>query len=416
MRLSAGLRKAAVALYIGALVAIALLMVNVGTRAPEWPILAVLGMMAACAEMLPVQIARYGLRLTLTLPFVAAIAVLCGPLAAIGTELAASGIASFVHWIHRRDRLDPFWFGVNASAAVISAAVGWVSCSWLIGRPALATGVFALAYGVCNMGIVMGLGSRKRWSHTHRASGSPSLALLAAAVMAVLSVPVVLLISDGSLWAVPVLLVPVVGIRTAVAMRVQMMEHYDETIVALTLMLQRAHPYTHGHLERVARLTEKVALRLGLGRQRARLVRAAAILHDIGKIAIDEEILEKPAKLDAAEMDHIRKHSEYGAIILSQSEQFRPIVEWIRYHHERPDGQGYPENLTDVEIPVESKIIAVADAFDAMVGGILSGEKRPYREPMTVPEALAELDRCSGTQFDRAVVHAFRDLVLEAGI
>jgi putative nucleotidyltransferase with HDIG domain len=192
-----------------------------------------------------------------------------------------------------------------------------------------------------------------------------------------------------------------------------MYEHYYETITALTLMLQRAHPYTHGHLERVARAAEEVAKRLGLSSQRARMVREAAVLHDIGKIAVDEALLDKPGKLTEGEMDHVRKHAEWGAEILHPVEGFREMLPWILHHHERPDGKGYPSQLPDAEIPIESKIIAVVDAFDAMTGGDIPGTRRTYREPMDIHEAFDELFRCSGTQFDPSVVTAFRAIVME---
>jgi putative nucleotidyltransferase with HDIG domain len=192
-----------------------------------------------------------------------------------------------------------------------------------------------------------------------------------------------------------------------------MYEHYYETITALTLMLQRAHPYTHGHLERVAKTAEEVARRLGLSSSRARMVREAAVLHDIGKIAVDEALLDKPGPLSESEMDHVRQHATWGAQILGPVRGFRDMLPWILHHHERPDGLGYPSGLADADIPLESKIIAVVDAYDAMTGSELPGTKRSYRDSMTVEEALQELNRCAGTQFDRRVVGAFRTVILE---
>jgi HD-GYP domain-containing protein (c-di-GMP phosphodiesterase class II) len=102
-----------------------------------------------------------------------------------------------------------------------------------------------------------------------------------------------------------------------------------------------------------------------------------------------------------------------GAAILEEIADLREIADWIRHHHERPDGKGYPHGLSGDEIPLEARIIAVADAFDAMTGGFESGEKRPYREPMSPSDAMREMDRCAGTQFDSAVVQAFRIAVEE---
>jgi putative nucleotidyltransferase with HDIG domain len=188
-------------------------------------------------------------------------------------------------------------------------------------------------------------------------------------------------------------------------------EHYYETITALNLMLQRAHPYTHAHLERVAHTAEEVARKLGLSSSRARLVREAAVLHDVGKIAVDEEVLDKPTKLTREEIDHVRKHAEWGAEILSPVRQFAPLVPWILHHHERPDGQGYPSGLSRDKIPIESRIIAVVDAFDAMTDSQDGNPGRSYRLPMSVEEAIEELERNAGTQFDEQVVRAFREVV-----
>jgi HD-GYP domain-containing protein (c-di-GMP phosphodiesterase class II) len=141
------------------------------------------------------------------------------------------------------------------------------------------------------------------------------------------------------------------------------------------------------------------------------MVQRAAILHDIGKIAIDEDILDLPRKLTEHEYEHVKLHAEYGGQILAEVESMREVSRWIRHHHERPDGRGYPEGLLDPEIPLESKIIAAVDAFDAMTGGMEGRDGRPFRKAMPVDEALDELERCAGSQFDARVVIAFREVV-----
>jgi HD-GYP domain-containing protein (c-di-GMP phosphodiesterase class II) len=220
------------------------------------------------------------------------------------------------------------------------------------------------------------------------------------------------LVREDCLWGLPFALVPLWALRSGLDVQGSTYARYYETIKALTLMLQRAHPYTHGHLERVAEYAEQVALRLGCAPSHARLIREASVMHDLGKIAVDEAVLDKPGRLSEEEMRHVRLHAEFGAAILEPVRSFQALVPWVRHHHERPDGRGYPDHMLDVEIPLESKIIAVADAFDAMTLNERNGERRLYREPMTVHEALNELDRCSGTQFDPTVVAVFRGVVL----
>src|SRR5208282_3347959 len=116
---------------------------------------------------------------------------------------------------------------------------------------------------------------------------------------------------------------PLIVLRRVLKLKSQLMEQYYETVTSLTLMLQRAHPYTHGHLERVSRVSEEVAIHLGLSGHRARLVREASVLHDIGKIAVDEAILDKPAKLTAEEYAHVKRHSALGAQIIAPVEPLR---------------------------------------------------------------------------------------------
>jgi putative nucleotidyltransferase with HDIG domain len=210
----------------------------------------------------------------------------------------------------------------------------------------------------------------------------------------------------GPVWLLPAIGAPILALQAAIRGRHSLYEHYYETIGTLTLMLQRAHAYTAQHLERVAALAEETALSLGLSPRRARLVREAALLHDIGKIAVDERILEKPGRLTPEEYEHVKRHADLGAEIVRPVTPLREMVEWIRRHHERPDGRGYPDGLKDREIPIESKIIAVADAFDAMTA-VGDSAKRSYRTPKTWFEAVEELRRCAGSQFDPRVVEAF---------
>jgi HD-GYP domain-containing protein (c-di-GMP phosphodiesterase class II) len=230
-------------------------------------------------------------------------------------------------------------------------------------------------------------------------------------VSLLLSIAVSVLLREKCPWCVPIALLPLWSLRLAVDTKHRGYERYYETIRTLTLMLQRAHPYTHGHLERVAAYAEQVALRLGFTAGHARSIREASVLHDLGKIAVDEAVLDKPGKLTEEEMAHVRLHAELGAEILAPVRPFEALVPWVRHHHERPDGRGYPDRMLDVEIPLESKIIAVADAFDAMTVNDETGDRRSYRDPLSVKEALLELERCSGTQFDPRVVAVFREVV-----
>ena len=154
------------------------------------------------------------------------------------------------------------------------------------------------------------------------------------------------------------------------------------------------------HSETVGRYAEMMAIELGLSEERVRRVRLAGVLHDIGKVLIPESVLQKPGTLDPDEFELIKRHPEFGQQILDHP-ALADVRVWVGSHHERPDGAGYPRGLTGAAIPIEGRIIAVADAFEAMTSD------RSYRAAIGQAAARAELERCSGSQFDSQVVAAF---------
>lgn len=173
-----------------------------------------------------------------------------------------------------------------------------------------------------------------------------------------------------------------------------------ETVEALTAALDARHPYTGGHSYRVAEISTCIAREMGLDSQQ-HFIHIAAHLHDIGKIGMPDGVLLKRGRLTIKELEEIKKHPETGFQILHKVKILRHVAHAVRHHHERWDGTGYPGGLTGERIPLASRIIAVADAYDAMTS------VRPYRPPLTHGEALAELKRCSGSQFDPEVIDTF---------
>lgn len=154
------------------------------------------------------------------------------------------------------------------------------------------------------------------------------------------------------------------------------------------------------HSQTVGRYAEMIAQALGLEEERVERIRLAGLLHDIGKIGLPDPILRKPGRLDPSEWEEIRKHPELGARILAGA-NLDDISIWVLAHHERPDGTGYPMGLSDDEIPLEAKILSVADAFEAMTA------ERVYSPPMPVPVAIRELQLHAGSQFDAEIVETF---------
>ena len=157
--------------------------------------------------------------------------------------------------------------------------------------------------------------------------------------------------------------------------------------------------YTGNHSQRVAQLAVRLAARLGLSREELELTQLAASLHDVGKLALPEDLLCKPEQLTEPEWATLRQHAQIGFRML-ESLGVDPVAKWVLHHHERWDGSGYPDSLAGTEIPVGARIIFVADAFDAMTSD------RIYRRRRSRDEALAEILRCAGTQFDPSVVEA----------
>jgi diguanylate cyclase (GGDEF)-like protein/putative nucleotidyltransferase with HDIG domain len=174
-----------------------------------------------------------------------------------------------------------------------------------------------------------------------------------------------------------------------------------QTTNVLLRALAERHPELDGHSCDVALLAETTARRLGLDSDDVEAVRQAAQLHDIGKVAIPEAILHKPGSLDDAEWRFMRRHSEIGERIIAEAPALSRVATMVRASHERFDGTGYPDGLRSEQIPLGARIVAVCDAFDAMI------TERPYSAALTPEAAERELRGCAGTQFDPAVVEAF---------
>jgi len=180
---------------------------------------------------------------------------------------------------------------------------------------------------------------------------------------------------------------------------------FIEFVQLIAKTLEAKDHYTAGHSLRVMEYAEKIARSLDLPEPQIDLLRHACLLHDIGKIGIPDGILNKKAPLTEVERRHILNHPVVGKKILSTVTDFQNLLDIILAHHERVDGKGYPKGLTRNEIPLLARIIAVADAYDAMLS------ERPYRKAMTPQQALRELQRVKGTQLDEMLVDQFLSAV-----
>lgn len=195
--------------------------------------------------------------------------------------------------------------------------------------------------------------------------------------------------------------VPLLLARYVFKSYMEVREVYLNTLEALASSLDAKDKYTKGHSDRVAKYAVEISRELKLPEDQIELIEQMALLHDIGKIGVSEELLNRLTKLSDDEFDLIKMHSITGANILKNIHNLDVGVKYVRHHHEKFDGSGYPDSLSGDEIPLGARIITVADSFDAMTSD------RPYRKGMTVENALLEVRKCAGTHFDKDVVEAF---------
>jgi HD-GYP domain-containing protein (c-di-GMP phosphodiesterase class II) len=174
-----------------------------------------------------------------------------------------------------------------------------------------------------------------------------------------------------------------------------------EALLALSEAVEACDPYTRGHSARVARMAYEVGIRLDCDESLLARLLLGGTLHDIGKLAVRCEVLNKPGPLTPDEVSEVRAHPEIGARIIGLDRDLRVAMPAVLHHHERWDGGGYPTGRAGASIPYEARILGVVDSFDAMTSD------RPYRAALKLDEAAEEVDRCAGTQFDPDIAQAF---------
>lgn len=210
-------------------------------------------------------------------------------------------------------------------------------------------------------------------------------------------------------------LLSAIGRQAGIAIhRAKLFEDIEElfygTIRALVATIEAKDRYTHGHSERVTEFAMAIAESMGLSPDELDMVRLAGILHDIGKIAVPERVLNKPSRLSEAEFLLIKNHPVHGAEILKHISNIDPVIDGVLHHHEKWNGTGYPDGLAGEEIPLVARILAVADAFDAMTSS------RPYRSNFGIEQVIREFERCADDHFDGNIVKHFVRLLKDGTI
>ncbi len=212
------------------------------------------------------------------------------------------------------------------------------------------------------------------------------------------------LIGSWGGWAVVLFLIPLYYARYHWDEYVKLRESFSQTVETLMSALEAKDSHTRLHSERVATIASDIARAVGLDEPDVRQITMGARIHDIGKIGIPDSILLKPEKLTDDEMAIIRQHPTMGVELLKGIKFMRDVLPIVKHHHERWDGRGYPDGLAGQDIPLWARIVGLADAYEAMTAG------RPYKPAKTPEEALAEVEKFSGIQFDPKLARVFKEL------
>jgi putative nucleotidyltransferase with HDIG domain len=388
---------------------------------PDWIALAILTLVTGA---LTIKIPGAAARLSVSETFVFASVLLFGSCA--GTITVALEILIAVAVLGRKQRPNPHKLIFNVSSAALSIWLASNAFYFVAGIPPLSThgaeldtilvplAILSTSYFLLNSGLVaiaLSIEKRERALTIWRANfSSLGINYFAGASLAALFVSYTRTIDLFALSVIiPLLLVSYLTFKTSLGRIEDATRHIDQmkrlylsTVETLATAIDAKDQVTHGHIRRVQQFALALAAEIGVkDHTQLQALEAAALLHDTGKLAIPEHILNKPGKLTPGEFDKMKTHARVGAEILSSIDFPFPVVPIVRHHHENWDGTGYPDKLKGTDIPIGARILAVVDCFDALTSD------RPYRGRMSTDEALRILFQRRGIMYDPLVVDTF---------
>lgn len=314
--------------------------------------------------------------------------------------------------IGRRPRSERLFNAAQAvlragGGSAVLAVVGWDVNQLHFTRPAqvfmLAVAAGAL-YLINHLAVALVIGFQSGQAPLRilrQTVGFDSVEQLAQVALGLLAVVAI----DAQIWTLPLLVLLGGSVYRSSHRHLQLRQQTLDAVAALADAVDIRDPYTAEHSRRVAASARELAIRLGLAPDEVDLVEQAARVHDVGKIVVDIAVLTKEGRLSDDEWTQLKRHPTTGAAILGQFPQFARATSYVRHHHERIDGGGYPDGLRGERTPLGARIIAVADSFDAMAAA------RPYRPGLPLDAVRAEFAKQRGRQWDARVVDALLDLI-----
>ena len=331
---------------------------------------------------------------------------------------APGGVVGLVAWLatfdgRRPSRGNPPWgLAFNRAACGISHVLPSLAVAMIPGddwwRLPVQTALYAVASNAINAAIaaeaVSFVRSKSFWWALAEVSSSAMVVTSMFALSLTGGIICFLVLTPVGELVAPALLLPILAVRGNLAGAQSQAELRDRTLELATQVLDARDAYTASHSVRVADLAGRLGEQLGLGPRECELLRTAGLLHDLGKIGIRDDILFKPGPLTDDEWTIFRRHAHIGADLLSQHAALAEVAPFVRHHHERMDGTGYPAGLKGAAIPFGARIVAVADAFDT-----LTGTRLYRRAQMTIDEALRDI--AGKSWYDPEVVKALRVVI-----